>query len=115
MTRLMIVFALLFGTGILGSASVAAQEARVELELIMARGFPPEDAHRWMRALEDVGADSMRMRQARNGDATGVKNVGTESRPRYKVYGLLTGDGKLSLPGGTYRMSDTAVLMGKLG
>ncbi len=99
----------------LETAPLYAQEARVELELAMGSGFPPQNAHEWLKTLEKVNADGIRIRNSQNGDGIGIKNVGTEDRPRYKVYGMLTADNKLMLEGGTYRISDIAGIKGYIG
>jgi hypothetical protein len=107
---------LLLGVAILAAylPSASAQQPRVELELIMERGFPPQNAHEWLRAMERVGADGLRIRAARNGDGIGIKNVGTDRSPQYKVYGMLTSDNRMMLQGATFRMSDVAGIKGYL-
>lgn len=85
---------------------ISAQTPRVDLEIVMGRGFPPQNVHDWVRALEKVGADDVRIRNARSGDGIGIKNVGTDERPRYKVYGILTPENELLLKGGKFSMRE---------
>lgn len=98
----------------LNNQTASAQQPRVELELIMEQGFPPQNAHDWMRAMERVGADGLRIRAAQLGDGIGIKNVGSDRSPRYKVYGMLTSDNRMMLQGGVFRMSDIAGIKGYL-
>lgn len=87
------------------AAPCSAQKARVELELMMARGFPPQNAHEWSRALQDVGADGIRIRTAKVGDDIGIKSVGSERLPAYKVYGFLNSNDELVLDGAKFKRS----------
>ncbi len=92
--------------GCLASRALAAPY--VELELYTEPGFPLDGKQRWLRALQEVGADSLRIRQAKLGDKGMIENVGTEAAPRYLVKGILSPRNQLRLPGGTFRMSDKA-------
>lgn len=91
---------------ILPVADGVAQQPRVELELIMGEGFQPQNAQDWLKALDKAGADNIRIRAAQIGDGIGVKNLGSEGRPNYRVYGMLTGDNRLMFEGSTFRISD---------
>jgi hypothetical protein len=99
-----IAIALLLGTGTVLAAP------RVELELITEPGFPPTGAQRWLAALKDIGFSDVRIRQARAGDQVAIRQRGSDTSPSYQVTGLLTTNETLQLPGGTFRMGDTAGL-----
>ena len=91
----------------LGWADTALAAPRVELELMADEGVPPTSSQRWLAALRTVGFNDVRIRQARPGDRIEVLQRGSESAPRYQVFGLLTAGNTLRLPGGEFRMHDT--------
>jgi hypothetical protein len=84
----------------------------VELELITESGFPITGSQEWLEALRDVGADSLRIREAQLGEKGGISNRGTDESPQYRVVGVLTARNTLRLPGATFRMSDRAAIRG---
>ncbi|QDU97210.1 hypothetical protein [Lignipirellula cremea] len=71
----------------------------VTLELMIESGFPITGAQEWSRAMGRVGADNVRIREAKPGDQGEVVNQGDERTPRYHVTGFLRADGRLHLPG----------------
>jgi hypothetical protein len=93
------------------SISSTAQAApRVELELVAEEGVPPTGSQRWLVALRGVGFSDVRIRQSRPGDRIEVVQRGSDSAPRYLVFGVLTARDTLRLPGGEFRMQDTTGL-----
>ncbi|MCU0875686.1 MAG: hypothetical protein MUE50_25420 [Pirellulaceae bacterium] len=108
----------LWGPVTVALSLLAAQPAiaaeRVELELITEPGFPVNGAQRWLASLKDVPFNSVRIRSAKPGDQVDVRQrVGDGSRA-YQVTGLLSERNTLVLPGGEFRMGDTAGLSGWL-
>lgn len=86
----------------------AAQDARVELELVMAPGFPTEQARKWIALLDKAGIIGVRIRGGNVGDSVKLEPTGTRDRPAYRVTGILTLDEKLILPGGKFTANDVA-------
>jgi hypothetical protein len=84
----------------------AAQEPRVEMELVMEPGFPTDQARKWMAMLDKAGITGVRIRGGNVGDRVQVEPIGSAQRPSYKVTGILTLDEKLLLPGGKFTASD---------
>ncbi len=87
---------------------------RVELELITEPGLPVNGAQRWLAALKDVPFNSVRIRSAKPGDQVEVRQRGGDGSRSYQVIGLLSERNTLVLPGGEFRMGDTAGLSGWL-
>ena len=84
----------------------AAQDARVELELVMEPGFPTDQARKWVTLLDKAGISGVRIRGGNVGDSVKLQSTGTAERPSYRVTGILTLDEKLVLPGGRFTASD---------
>jgi hypothetical protein len=89
-------------------ATTAAQDARVELELVMEPGFPTEQARKWIAMLDKAGITGVRIRGGNVGDSVKLEPTGTRERPGYHVTGILTLDEKLILPGGKFTANDAA-------
>ncbi len=89
-------------------ADARAQEARVEMELVMEPDFPTDQARKWLAMLDKAGITGVRIRGGNIGDRVQVELTGTAQRPSYKVTGILTLDEKLILPGGKFTASDVA-------
>ncbi|MCU0873500.1 MAG: hypothetical protein MUE50_14255 [Pirellulaceae bacterium] len=83
---------------------------RVDLELITEPGLPVNGAQRWLASLKDVPFSSVRIRSANPGDQVEVRQRGGAGSRSYQVIGLLTERNTLTLPGGEFRMGDTAGL-----
>lgn len=83
---------------------VSAQDARVSLDLITEPGISPEASREWLQMLGDLGFEGLRIRSARGGEKLEVQPSGSG----FRVTGAITVDGKLQLPGGTYRRGDKA-------
>lgn len=85
-------------------ASLAsAQDVRVSLDLIIEDGLSPSNRE-WLETLEGLGLSSVRMRSATRNEKIELQKSGSG----YRVTGAVMGDGKLRLPGGTFRAGDRA-------
>ena len=89
-------------------SGATAQDARVEMELVMEPGFPTDQARKWVTLLEKAGVSGVRIRSGNVGDRAQVEPTGTARNPSYKVSGILTLDEKLLLPGGKFTAGDAA-------
>jgi hypothetical protein len=89
-------------------ADLRAQDARIEMELVMEPGFPTDQARKWIALLEKAGVSGVRVRGGNVGDSVQVEPTGTARNPSYRVTGILTLDEKLLLPSGKYTASDAA-------
>ena len=85
-----------------------AQDAYVEMELVMEPGFPTEQARKWVTLLDKAGISGVRIRGGNVGDGVKLQSTGTADRPSYRVTGILTLDEKLVLPGGRFTANDVA-------
>ena len=85
---------------------------RVEMELVTDRDFPVTGSHEWSRMLAGLGADRVRIRRLRAGEdfEPRIEQVGASGQPRHRLYGILTSDNTLQLPGGTFHIRETARL-----
>jgi len=83
----------------LAGATAVCAAPRVTLELMMESGFPITGAQEWSRAIGGVGADDVRIRQAKAGDTGEIVNRGDERNPSFHITGFLRADGLLHLPG----------------
>ena len=92
------------------AAPHAESAERVDLELITEPGLPVNGAQRWLASLKDVPFSSVRIRSANPGDQVEVRQRGGADARSYQVIGLLTERNTLTLPGGEFRMGDTAGL-----
>ena len=90
--------------------SFAAEESRVELEIVLDSGFPIGGQQEWLASLAEAGADNLRMRSGKSGDKITISKSESGGTTTYKVIGVLTAENQLKLPGGTYRRSDMARL-----
>ncbi len=101
-----------WGAAIVAVSLLAASDAgaaeRVDLELITEPGIPVNAAQRWLAAIKDVPFSSVRIRSANPSDQVEVRQPGGQGP--YRVIGLLTERNTLVLPGGEFRMGDTAGL-----
>ncbi len=87
---------------------------RVELELVMQRGFPATKSHEVLEAVGRVGFDSVRARAERGSEKPSIEKRGTSASPRFLVVAILTARAELKLPGGTFSYRDRAGLEGWL-
>jgi len=90
------------------AVSQAWAAERVDLELITEPGIPVNAAQRWLAAIKDVPFSSVRIRSASPSDQIEVRQPGGQGP--YLVIGMLTEDNTLVLPGGEFRLGDTAGL-----
>lgn len=90
--------------------TLAHGEAPVDVELVAPRGLQVTAPQAWLQLLSKMQLGQVRIRStSRPGGSRlepSIKNRGTEQHPRYHVLGLLTADGKLVLPGGTFKRND---------
>ena len=90
--------------------SLVHGEAPVDVELVAPRGLQVTAPQAWLQLLGKMELGQVRIRStSRPTDPQpqpSIKNRGTEQRPRYHVLGLLTADGKLIFPGGTFKRND---------
>lgn len=94
----------------LGLASVACgQEPRVSLELIIEDNLSPQTRD-WMKTLEGLDLANVRMRSSNRTEKIELQKSGNS----YRVTGAITSDGRLRLPGGTFRPGDRAGVEGWL-
>jgi hypothetical protein len=83
--------------------------AAVSMELVTVRGLPVTASQDWYKILSGLGVGSLRIRSGA-GEKPEVTTEGTKTSPRYRVVGVLSKDNVLYLPGGTFKVSDTAGL-----
>lgn len=95
---------------LLASTRLGAAEAGVDLEVATESGLALEAPAQWMKVLQDLPWESLRLRAARGGDAPRVQPSGGEPPTRYRVLGVLRTDNRLYLPGGKFRLQDKAGL-----
>jgi hypothetical protein len=101
---------------ILAAGRPAATAPPIEMELVTQQGFPLTGSHDWYQMLTRIGIERLRIRGLRTGESVTpqVRQVGSHDRPRYRIDGLLTASGQLKLPGGTFRLRDSASLQSYL-
>ena len=92
----------------MATCSAYAQDRNfVELEVVADAGTMLESGQKWLEKLSDVGADTVRMNQARGGARPDVKKTKTASGGSYKITGVINSRGQLVLPGGRFSLRDT--------
>ena len=81
------------------TAPIWAQEApqRIDLEIFCDGPLQPMAAQEWGAALNKGGFQSVQLRAGDESDALDILDTGAG----WRVYGMLTKDGKILLPGGT--------------
>ena len=96
----------LLGQSINRSTQSPAKKSTLILEISSnsSGGFGAQQ--RWMKMLQDVGADRVSSQTLDQGEAS-VEESDFRGRRMIKVRGFIE-NGKLELPGGRYRLSDTA-------
>ncbi len=88
----------------------SAENAAVYLEVATEAGLSLEAPSNWLRALQQLPFESLRIRTARGGDAPRVETRGRGATTSYHVLGILRTDNQLYLPGGKFRLQDHAGL-----
>ncbi len=94
---------------IIGIAAATANAAEapksVSIEIATDSGLPITASQRWYETLTDLGISGLRICAATSTDKPSVTKLGANG---YRVVGVLTGDNRLFLPGGTFRTTDGA-------
>src|SRR4029079_4022724 len=88
----------------------AEQKPQITFELVTKTGVPLTASQEWHRALSELGLAGLQIRPARASDEMEIKQDPKSSPPRYRVVGILGADNVLQLPGGKFKLSDTARL-----
>jgi len=78
------------------------------LELCTAPGVTPTAAQEWLRALQGLDVDNLRIRAANGGERAEVETIGSGATARYRVTGIILGRDELRLPGGKFTTADKA-------
>lgn len=94
------------GLVLLPAAVAIGAEPRVEIEVCTTPDFSITGARDWSTMLGELGLASVRIRGGKPGDEPTIKEGGTEEARTYRVIGILTGGGKLVVPGGSFTLSD---------
>ena len=84
--------------------AAAAQEARVDLELALERTASAADAPRWLRRLEPLGLDGLRIASS-DGGPVEIKKLGSGDAPTYLIRGRVTRGARLVVPGKSFAPS----------
>lgn len=82
------------------------QNASVEFELCTEPGVGISASQEWLAALKDLGLSGLRVRAATGVDRPEVQKKGTSKSPSFRVIGIITADGQLKLPNGSFGMND---------
>ena len=93
------------------AASEVNAAPRVEFELCTAPGLSPTAAQDWLRALEGLELDGLRIRELVGSDRPNVDTTGSGAAARYRVTGIIAGKNELRLPGGVFGVSDKTKLL----
>ena len=96
---LFLVFSAVVSSMVSSTAPTWAQEAppRIDLEIFCDGPLQPMAAQEWGAALNKGGFQSVQLRAGDESDALDILDTGAG----WRVYGMLTKDGKILLPGGT--------------
>ncbi|UUO06802.1 hypothetical protein M4951_00475 [Blastopirellula sp. J2-11] len=90
---------------VLIGASSLASAGRVTLEVATEKGVAVTSTHKWVKALQSVGFDDVRLRSGHGSDATDLVDKGSGN---YHITALLTPGEVLITPGGRFKMNDIA-------
>lgn len=91
----------LLTTLILFALPAAAQaEHRVTLDVITEKGLSITALQEWTRLLNDKGADSVKLRNGRDGEKVGIEEVNLGRTQSYRVTAILGRDQTLHMPDG---------------
>lgn len=94
---------------LLSAGSVCAAPPIVSLDVKLADGLPPENPGAVVKALTDAGFSNVRL-QSGGGEKGGIREGKVGETKTFAVTGLLEGDNRLILPGGSFRIGDKAGL-----
>ena len=90
--------------------AAAFAQRNVELEIVTEPGLSITAPQKWITALADLGLGNLRIRAAKAGDRAQIEETGTAKSPAFMVTGILTANGKLIVPGGSFSMDQKAQL-----
>lgn len=93
--------------------SGAAQQRLVELEILVDADGEIGTAQEWLEALEQVGADRVQIRSARQVNDAAIEEIQSGRTVVIKVTGIVSGN-QLSLPGARFSRRDTEGIRGYL-
>ncbi|MFI4875017.1 MAG: hypothetical protein ACIALR_06760, partial [Blastopirellula sp. JB062] len=82
-----------------------AVAGRVTLEVATEKGVAVTATHKWVKALQAVGFDDVRLRSGHGSDATDIVDKGAGN---YHITALLTPRDVLITPGGRFGIGDVA-------
>lgn len=91
-------------------APAADAKAHVSLEVLTEPGLALTASQQWYKVLTELGISGLQIRSAGPRDDAAVTKQGSEAAPQYHVVGILSADNVLELPGGKFKLSDTARL-----
>jgi hypothetical protein len=93
---------------LLGPRSMAATaKPTVAIEIVTEPNLPIDASQRWYKMLTELGIDGLQIRAASPGEKPAITKLGASG---YRVVGVLSGDNRLFLPGGTFRVNDAGRL-----
>jgi hypothetical protein len=84
----------------------SAETAAVHLELATEPGLSLEAPSQWLRALQQLPLESLRIRTARGGDSPRLEPRGRGTASSYHVLGVIRSNNQLDLPGGKFQLED---------
>ncbi|HIM29327.1 MAG TPA: hypothetical protein EYG57_07200 [Planctomycetes bacterium] len=87
------------------SSIVTAQDI-IDLELVTGGNTSLTEQQDWYEAMKSVKGVRFRMRRGSRRDEPKVENVGTETRPHYRVTGVLDVRNRMIVPGGAFSNRD---------
>lgn len=91
-------------------AIAKATDAWVSVVIVTERGVQATSQRDWLEMVTGAGADNVRLRAHQPGDKPSLDASGSDERPRYNLVGVLSGRGKLLLPGGSFDLRSRAEL-----
>jgi hypothetical protein len=90
-------------------SSARAERPPVQFRLIAEGRVSPTQYRHWIEMLAKLDVANVRISSAKTVKLD-VKNIGTAARPAYKITGLLSSGGVLRVPGGEFKVTDSAKL-----
>ena len=100
--------ALAFGAS--NHAPAAPPKAQFEIELGTEKGAPFDAPQKWSKLFADRSVAGVRVRPLEPGEQPKIDAGGTAASPTYRIFGTITAQNTLLVPGGKFAMSDGAAL-----
>ncbi|CAD7694847.1 unnamed protein product [Ostreobium quekettii] len=91
-------------------AAQAALADAYSLTIVTDKGVSITAPQEWGRRLAQAGIDNVRIRGGRAGDQADIEETPLSSGTLYRITGVLTSGGKLTLPGESFTIGQTAKL-----